>query len=186
MPRGWNPDSARWLFWAGKTEKKKKISRLFFQFPVVRQWRGRTVKSGEPASATVRSEGRRHTGHWRDEKLHRLSLGQVGDLTDRKGRGGGGGGVEEIKSLPVVLPQLTVQRYFLVHSWCFQRSSSTYGQFASQMTSSILQSAILNGILHRLWHFKAGVPKGVSAGVPKLSHANPSISFSWGTSFANS
>lgn len=34
--------------------------------------------SCEPVTLTVWSMGRRHRGHWRDEKFHLLSLGQVG------------------------------------------------------------------------------------------------------------
>lgn len=75
-------------------KKKKIISGLWWLWHIVGGWGtgragdlwplGTNVSatsegySCEPVTLTVWSMGRRHTGHWRDEKFHLLSLGQVG------------------------------------------------------------------------------------------------------------
>ena len=44
--------------------------------------------SCESVSLTVWSEGRRHTGHWRDEKFHLLSHGHSGVIMSEEGKRG--------------------------------------------------------------------------------------------------
>lgn len=61
--------------------------------PVHRKYKCATTSDNwslEQVSLAVWSEGRRHTGHWRDEKFHLVSLGQVGDFTSNRRKREGG------------------------------------------------------------------------------------------------